>query len=165
MKKSSLFILPSVVALFVLVPQVFAYVPPAGIERTQNITINTPTDTPTPTQTLIQLKAGLNKLPNLQLGAKNTVTPTPTLGTKDTVTPTGEVSTTPNASGTAQPTVAAGTTASNAANTATAGAQIGGFQLKDLVTYGLIAAIIIILLAQSFWPKKKVEAPKEEQKP
>jgi hypothetical protein len=135
----------------------------------QPVTVITiaPTNTPTPI-IIKQIDPNLiQKIPIVTLGAKNTVTPTPTLGTKDTVTPTSEVTETVTQEEPDKATgagTAADTTASNAANAATPAPA--GIQTKDIVTYVLIGAILVVLLAQAFWPKKgktpetKPEEPK-----
>jgi hypothetical protein len=114
----------------------------------------------------VQLNPNLNK--NIQFVTSTpTFTPTPTPETKETVTPstTGTItpSTTimPDETGKATDTG----TASNAATTPVA----TGIQTKDIVTYVLIGAILLVLLAQAFWPKKnntpetKPEEPKTEE--
>lgn len=131
-----------------------------------------PTSTPTPI-IIKQIDPNIiQKIPLVTLSAKNTVTPTPTVGTKDTVTPTVTMGTKDTVTGTpavednkaTEAGTATETTASNAADTTTA----TGIQTKDIVTYVLIGAILLVLLAQAFWPKKsktpevKSEEPKTE---
>jgi hypothetical protein len=135
----------------------------------------TPTYTPTPTPFILQIK------PNIQLDkiklistVTPTLEPTPTVTNTPTSTPTpSTVSTTPDATGTSMPKEDEKATASNAADatetaspTATTAPAPGGIQTKDIVTYVLIGAILVVLLAQALMPKKdiKPEAKKEGPK-
>lgn len=129
----------------------------------------TPTFTPTPTVLIIKNPNII--LPKISLAAKNTVTPTPTVGTKDTVTPTETMGTKNTVTGSPAPEENKATdagTVTTVTNTATAAPTTTGVQTKDVVTYILIGAILLVLLAQAFWPKKskttetKPEEPKAE---
>jgi hypothetical protein len=162
MKKSS-YVLIGIILSYLLIQTQSAhavvnpYLDP--VQRTTNLSIATPTLTPVPTKIDIQLKPGLNKLPLVTLGAKNTVTPTATI--TNTPTPTASAAT-PTATETVAPLEKNDSTASDAATTPSPTPAPTGIQTKDVVTYGLIGAIVIVLLTQAFG-KKKDDKPEEKK--
>lgn len=127
----------------------------------------TPIHTPTPV-IIKQLDPNIiQKMPIVTLGAKNTVTPTPTPETKATVTPTVTETVAPTATSAPEEQEKATDTGTVTTETATPTATQTGIQTKDIVTYVLIGAILLVLIIQAFSPKKdekkeeKTEGPKE----
>jgi hypothetical protein len=163
--KKSLYVFIGIILSFL-----FINVQPTQANIFDNIILRTTTNTPvpptpTPTPQLLKFDPNLIKKITLPIGAKSTVTPTAMLGAKDTVTPTLNASETavPNETSKATDAGNAVTTPPTASNAANAPA---GVQTKDIVTYILIGAILLVLLVQGFMPKKgaKPEPKNEEPK-
>jgi len=164
--KKSLYVFIGIILSFL-----FINIQPAHANIFDNIIVrSTPTPTPTPTPKFqIVNPALIDKIKLIEtatptLEPKLTVTPTPvvivvtatpTVQANESIAPTQDAKATD-----AGNTVTTPPTASNAANAQT------GLQTKDIVTYILIGAILLVLLVQAFMPKKgaKPEAKSEEPK-